>query len=800
VGVPSLLAFALGVLLQTQTPAGERAIWALNVNQIEGADIDVILRADGPWVPVDALEREGLRHIPAGRRETISGREFVSLSTLAPALRFSLDMNLVVLRLTAAPEMLPPTEVVLSRSRPTDLRAPRSRSLYFNYVATYTSAPKSADNPFSLNRTDVYGQVAASLFRPLAVFSAFAVDSNGRPQRGLSYATFDQPQSRRRWTLGDVLGSPRALSSAPLVGGFSVATNTDLDPYYVSYALPRIAGSVLAPSTASVYVGGRQISTFALRPGPFVFQQLPVASGLGRAEVILTDPSGRRDVIPVEFYLNTTLLRRGEQDYHYLAGKERTSVGTNASYGRTLGSAMHRVGLTDALTVGFQVEGDHDVISGGPSADLRLWRAGTLSLDVAASNTGTAQGWAGSAVYEFLSPGFSAAFRVTRLAEGYSNLYVPQVQQPHSYLDASAGLPLGRGSVSFAWHRRDLLSYDVTAQQPSIDRLGFVDRVPRAVLSRSLGDRRDEISTAGSLWWDRAGATVVARRVTQGGARWWEAAASMTVTLGSRAVLGVSTTHTRDYSGSQVQVAKYLPLGPGYGYRVAADTSEQTLRNVVADVDVRHGFGTVHGEVIRQSGGSVHTQLAVSGSIAMAGGRIGFVPVINDGFAVVRVPGSANVRVYANNQYIGRTNGAGVLFAPMLRSYQANSLSIAPEDLPPNVSLAAEEQQIAPSFLSGAVVVFEAKKIVWITGSVRLLQEDASIVPTFGTLEVERAGEPLQSPLNELAEFYLENVPPGPHRAQIKYRGETCTFTLTVPSTSANNIDLGVLSCTVAKQ
>jgi outer membrane usher protein len=265
-------------------------------------------------------------------------------------------------------------------------------------------------------------------------------------------------------------------------------------------------------------------------------------------------------------------------------------------------------------------------------------------------------------------------------------------------------------------------------------------------------------------------------------------------------MLGASATNTRDYSGSQVQVARALPLGPGYGYRLAADTSGQELRNAVAEFDVRYRFGALHSEVIRQSDGSLNTQLGVSGSIAMAGGHVGFVPTIDDGFAVVQVPGSPNVRVYDNHQYIGRTNAAGVLFASTLRSYLANSLSIAPEDLPTNVSLGAQEQQIAPSFLSGAVVVFDAKKIVWITGSLRLLQGEESIVPKFGTLEVERRGETVESPLNELGEFYLENVPVGPHAATIRYLGEACTFTLTVPSTSASSIDLGVLTCKVAKQ
>src|SRR5215813_776225 len=102
----------LAVLLQTQSPGGDRAIWGLSVNQIEGHDIDVILRTDGPWVPIDALEQEGLQRIPPGRREAIGGRVFVSLSSLSPALRFALDLDLVVLRLTAAPDLLPASEFV----------------------------------------------------------------------------------------------------------------------------------------------------------------------------------------------------------------------------------------------------------------------------------------------------------------------------------------------------------------------------------------------------------------------------------------------------------------------------------------------------------------------------------------------------------------------------------------------------------------------------------------------------------------------------------------------------------------
>src|SRR5262249_10718155 len=159
---------------------------------------------------------------------------------------------------------------------------------------------------------------------------------------------------------------------------------------------------------------------------------------------------------------------------------------------------------------------------------------------------------------------------------------------------------------------------------------------------------------SGSLWLGRAGLTVLGRRVTQGPDRWWEAAASMTVTFG-RMIAGVSGNRDRDSSRTQAQVARALPLGPGYGYRVAADISGPQSGRGVAEFDLRHGVGAIHSAVIRQSDGTVDTQVALTGSVGMAGGHVGFMPTVDDAFAVVRVPGAADVRVFANHQFIGRT-------------------------------------------------------------------------------------------------------------------------------------------------
>jgi len=85
---------ALALSLQIRAESSEQAIWGLTVNQVPGRDIEVIERSDGAWIPVEALEREGLRQVPGGRRETIDGREFVSLPTLAPAIQYELDREI----------------------------------------------------------------------------------------------------------------------------------------------------------------------------------------------------------------------------------------------------------------------------------------------------------------------------------------------------------------------------------------------------------------------------------------------------------------------------------------------------------------------------------------------------------------------------------------------------------------------------------------------------------------------------------------------------------------------------------
>ena len=268
------------------------------------------------------------------------------------------------------------TELAISNPRPPGWKVSSNNAVFLNYSANWSTDGK----------TTGYGELGVHLFGALFE-SAASVDDTGAITPGLTSLTYDQVRSRRRWVLGDTIGRSTTLGSSPVVGGFSLSTQQDLDPYYAIYPAPQIRGAVRTPSTADVYVDGRLVSSVRLPPGRFTLNDLPIETGLGNAQVIIRDAFGRQQSINLGFYLSTQLLKRGEQDYSYVAGLERTSSGTKVEYGRAMGTAVHNVGLTDWLTIGFQAEGAKDVVMGGAGFNARLWRLGTFGAEGLASQT-----------------------------------------------------------------------------------------------------------------------------------------------------------------------------------------------------------------------------------------------------------------------------------------------------------------------------------------------------------------------------------------------------------------------------
>src|SRR6185436_12417620 len=165
--------------------------------------------------------------------------------------------------------------------------------------------------------------------------------------------------------------------------------------------------------------------------------------------------------------------------------------------------------------------------------------------------------------------------------------------------------------------------------------------------------------------------------------------------------------------------------------------------------------------------------------------------------ALIQVPGVPHVRAYQSNQEVGRTSSRGNLLVPNLLPYYGNRLAIEDKDIPLDHDIGTTELVVAPPFRGGVVVRFPVRRVQSATGSAVVLVGESKVVPAFGQITVTGAANKASiSPLNGQGSFYLEDVPPGRHDAEIEFGGGTCRFSLEVPAARGQAlIDLGSVTC-----
>jgi outer membrane usher protein len=790
-GALAVLFVTAVVLAATPAVAQDRSVWALVLNEEPKGDIDVWMTAEGPWVVPSSLEAAGLRSLPAGLRRAFVPDSIllVSIGSLAPLITYRLDEDEIRLLVFADPSLLSTTEVVISNPRPPGWKVTSNAATFLNYSVDW-----STDDTWT-----GYGEFGMRVFGALFETSA-SIDDLSQITPGLTSMTIDQVGGRRRWQLGDTIGRSTTLGSAAIVGGLSLSTQSNIDPYYSAYPSPAIRGAVRTPSVADIYVDGRLVSTVRLPPGRFTLADLPIEAGLGNSRVIIRDTFGRQQSLDMGFYLSTQLLKQGEQDYSYAAGLERTTSDTTVKYERAMGTAFHSVGLADWLTLGMQAEGARDIVMGGIGFHAKLWRLGTFGAEGLMSQVSPkTQGYAATGVYSFLSNWISAELRGTWIGAGFQNLFLEPAPEDQVNGEGSVSLNLGWfGSLTVGATIGGPEALLARVSQVNPDFLGRVPPPVKTQFQNLLATQHDRLVRVGYNVGvtSRAQLSLNATRTDNAGASiTWEGFASLTVALGWRTIASaVTSVDTEGEALTSVNVQRSLPLGPGFGFRLDADTQEPYRTQGTLEVQGRRGILGVRADGSKED--KTLATINLAGSIVAIGGEVLLSRPVDDGFALVKVPNSRGVRVLANNQVSGRTGRRGSLFVPDLRSYLSSPIAIVQDDLPVEVKLGDIEQEIAVPYRGGAVVRFEATRIRAVTGRL----DAAGMAPAYGTVSVTVGGRLVTSPLNATGEFYFEDLPPGDHAATAAWSGRTCRATLRMPTGAEPMIDIGAIACVEAKQ
>ena len=225
------------------------------------------------------------------------------------------------------------------------------------------------------------------------------------------------------------------------------------------------------------------------------------------------------------------------------------------------------------------------------------------------------------------------------------------------------------------------------------------------------------------------------------------------------------------------------PVGPGSGYRLSASTAGNY------DADWRQQFHSADLEVEAARNQGLEGRSAyLSGAMTFLGGRLDTTRQVNGSFAMVDVAGLPDVPVYVENQLTTHTDANGQALLYNLRPYEANRISITPEDLPLDTSIASSSAIMAPPYRSGVIARFPVERVR--SGTFRLVTDDGKAVPVGAVVTLKG----VRFPVVQGGMVYVTGYDHG-MAAEASWNGGKCRFRLEPPPPDDPLPDMGVIPC-----
>ena len=647
----------------------------------------------------------------------------IALSQI-PGLRYDIDHKTQVVRITALAGSVAGTIVGSDASVSPALRAQSATGFLFNYDALATR---------ERGRTFASGLGEARLFSPWGVLSNTGLVSYGdrssiRTTRLDSTWTYSEPQTLRRYKVGDLITGGLAWTRPMRLGGAQVTTDFALRPDLVTFPTPDIRGETAVPSTVDVFVNGvRQLSQ-PVTDGPFSVRGLPVMTGFGDVVVVVRDALGRERYQNLSFYASGDLLREGLSAYAAEAGVVRHHYGRRSlDYGGPAGGATYRYGLSPWFTVEGHAEAGLGTAVVGGGGVVALGAFGRVAGAVSTSRHRGRVGVQRYISYERRSSRWNV-FASSQLA---SRFYrdVPAIADRSTlkFLNqAGVGLTLdGMGSISVA----------------------LTD------IKYSRGSRQQLVSSTYTVS-VLDGASLFLTGFTSLRDRTYGVTLGLAVPFGSNITAGGDVSVDRDGWRATVQAAQTPPYEGGFGWRLS--NTEGTFTRREATLTYQSNIGDVEATAA-QFDKIRGARAGVRGSLALVNGALFPGRFIDDSFAVVDTSGISGIVVSNENRTVGATDRSGKLLIRDLRAYQPNRIAIDPQTAPDKTEVGRDVVEVVPADRSGVIVRFGVEPVE--AAVVSLILEDGRFVPVGAQGTLDSTGE--RTIIGYDGQAYFRHLKPG---------------------------------------
>ena len=742
----------------------------VNVNNAPGGSWTLLERDGVLYAPAEAFEEWRLARRPDSPPIQHRGQTWYSLGSL-PGFQSRINLANLSVDLVFSPTAFAQTRVAEHEPEKQKHAVAAEPALFLNYDTNFSyTKPRDARADRDLG---LLGEIGFS--NRLGVFTTSFVARHldgANPSAPRSFnrleSTFtrDWPQQGLTLRAGDATTRAGVLGRPIYFGGLQLGRNFGLTPGFITQPIPVISGSSSAPSTVELYVNDALRQTSRVPTGPFVIDNFPLLTGAGQARLVVRDVLGRETVIVQPFFTHSNLLEQGLSDWSVEAGWTRHDLGSeNDGYGQPFLSGIWRRGITKGFTVEAQGQLGKDTrtLGGGVMYTLPWQMLGIGALSVSNDRTrGNGAQWLAGLEHNSLRHGFSLHLRgaTRRYAElGLEPGFLPnrrELSASYSYSDDKFG------SLGIGYARID-----------SYDRGPIVTYT--ANYSRRIGER--------------AAITFSLTHVdgTGGGT---SVGVNLQVPLENHVNVSAALTHRSQQTDAYVSASKGIAADTGLGWRVLGGARDATPYT-------EGGLYWQGGKVLLTGDASVSKQqqalrLGAQGGLVFMDGELFAARRLDSSFALVEVPGYADVGIGVHGRLLTRTDSKGRALVPRLLPYQANSIRLDPTELPISAELDTIEQIVVPPARSGVKVVFPVRS--GRGALIKIVFDDGEPAPAGA--EIELLGDKQEFFVARRGEAFVTGLQPK-NELRLKWRGASCGFTVELPKGEIDEIArVGPLRCT----
>jgi outer membrane usher protein len=754
-------------LAQAADPWSE-AVLEISLSAETPGDMLVVLRGPGGVLYLEEDDFVRLRlHPPANGAHEHGGRRYYAPTSIKGC-TVAVDEARQRAVITAPPGAFDKT-TISSAERQHPRVTPASPGGFLNYQL-------SAQQVGGQNIDGAYGEFGAFAGRGVLTNSVVARSGGGEDAliRLDTTYTLNYPEQLETISVGDAISDPASWGDAVRYAGVRWSRNFALRPDLLTTPLLTTGGTATVPSTVDVFVNNQLATSTTLPAGPFVIDRLPTVSGEGNVNVVVRDALGREQVTTQSFYTSGSLLAPGLTQYAVNLGSVRDNYAlASDQYGQVLGEASYRRGITAAFTL----EGHAEYLAGdahaaGLNAAIGVGHIGVVNLTAAAGGDAGGSGRLGGVAFEHRDGNFSVTFETLWAGDDFAQVgeAASPAQRMRQRSLLQSGLALGRfGSLSAAYVHE---TYRGAPEQTTLSLTHSVSfgrsGAMNFTLSRTETGALDASPAQNSL----------------------SAYLIYVYPLGKRSTASVTTVAGSGSGAPQNEMIAALadspPVGPGSGYRLSASTAGNY------DADWRQQFTSTDLELeAARNQGVAGRSAYMSGAVTLLDGEVNAMRTVNGSFAVVDLDGIAGVPIYVENQLTARTDESGKALLYNLRPYEANHLSIDPEDLPLDTTIVASSLVVAPPYRSGVIAKFPVERVRG--GTFRLIQEDGTPVPVGAKVNLKG----MLFPVVLDGVVYVTGFDHG-MAADASWPGGHCAFRLPPPPADEPVPDVGTLRCRAA--